>query len=82
MRLGFLESRRAREALPIGAEYQRIIYRSRYVQNTQVATRSGRSEAMDAARELTTLNASVMHSQIVDENAVALCESCTSNWNG
>lgn len=60
----------------------KVIYRSRYVQNTKVATRSGRSEAMDAARELTALNVSVMHSQIADENAVALCESCTSNWNG
>lgn len=54
IRLGLLESRRKGSVADWG-RISKMIYRITYVRNTQVATRSGRSEVMDAARELATL---------------------------
>lgn len=54
IKLGLLESRRKGSVADWG-RISKMIYRIRYVQNSQIATISGRSEVMDAARELTSL---------------------------
>jgi hypothetical protein len=53
IRLGLLESRRKGSVADWG-RISKMIYRFRYVQNMQVATRPGRSEVLEVARELAT----------------------------